>query len=209
VVPDEQPGRDGSVRLQDARAIRALAHPARLAVLDALTSRTTITATEAADIAGLSPSAMSYHLRALAKWGIVREADSGEAADGRERRWERTGRGLTLDPPAHGADAATSFIATHYFDQTRGQLVRWLDGQHAEPPFWRDNAIMAYRETWLTEEQAVELRRMADDLLHDDDAPPRDQPPPGARRVRVSFLMFPIDGPGATAGGSASTPSSE
>ena len=68
---------DQPVRLRDARAIRALAHPARLAVMDALTGRATITATEAAEVAGLSPSAMSYHLRALAKWGIVREAEPG------------------------------------------------------------------------------------------------------------------------------------
>jgi DNA-binding transcriptional ArsR family regulator len=192
VAPDERQGPEGSVRLRDARAIRALAHPARLAVLDALTGRATITATEAADLAGLSPSAMSYHLRALAKWGIVREADSGENTDGRERRWERTGRGLTLDPPAHGAAAATAFIATHYFDQTRKQLVRWLEAQHTEPEFWRDNAIMAYRETWLTEDQALDLRRMADELLAGD-AASRDNPPAGARRVRVAFLMFPID----------------
>ena len=195
-VASEEP-----VRLTDARAIRALAHPARLAVLDALNQRATLTATEAAEIAGLSPSAMSYHLRALAKWGIVREADADASdtadVDGRERRWERAGSGLTFDPPDQGADAATAFIASHYFDQTRAQLARWLDRQHGESKFWREAAVMAYRETWLTEEQATELRRLADSLLGSDrhKARGRDPRPPGARRVRVSFLMFPIDEP--------------
>src|ERR1700709_2206920 len=83
---------DDLVRLTDPRAIRALAHPARLAVLDALTDvDKTITATQAAQLTGLSPSAMSYHLRALAKWGIVRVADGAADVDGRERRWRRGG----------------------------------------------------------------------------------------------------------------------
>ncbi len=194
--PTEEP-----VRLTEARAIRALAHPARLAVLDALNQRATLTATEAAQVAGLSPSAMSYHLRALAKWGIVREAEGDVNAvadvDGRERRWERAGSGLTFDPPEHGADAATAFIASHYFDQTRTQLARWLDRQHDESKFWRDSAVMAYRETWLTEEQAIEVRRAADEMLQTDKPKPRgrDARPPGARRVRMAFLMFPVDDP--------------
>jgi DNA-binding transcriptional ArsR family regulator len=186
-VASEEP-----VRLTDARAIRALAHPARLAVMDALTGRATITATEAADIAGLSPSAMSYHLRALARWGIVREADSDADTDGRERRWERAGAGMSVDPPARGADAATAFIATHYVDQLRAQLARWLDRQSAESPFWRENAVIAFREAWLTEDQVLEVRRIADGLL-DVAGAPRDNPPPGARRMRLAFLMFPVD----------------
>jgi DNA-binding transcriptional ArsR family regulator len=182
---------DEPVRLTDARAIRALAHPARLAVMDALTARATITATEAAEIAGLSPSAMSYHLRALAKWGIVREADSDDDADGRERRWERAGAGMSVDPPEHGADAATAMIATHYLDQTRAQLAHWLDHM-SDQPFWRENAVVGFREAWLTEEQALEARRIVDALYNLAGAP-RDNPPPGARRVRLAFLMFPVD----------------
>jgi len=188
------------VRLTDARAIRALAHPARLAVLDALNQRATLTATEAAEIAGLSPSAMSYHLRALAKWGIVREAGDEADADGRERRWERAGAGLTFDPPDHGADAATAFIAAHYLDQTRSQLTQWLERQQGESAFWRENSVLAYRETWLTEEQALDVRRIADSLVTKDEVSQRarNDRPPGARRVRMAFLMFPIDEPDAT-----------
>ena len=54
------------MRISDPQIMRALAHPARLAVLDQLADGGTATATECARTAGLSPSAMSYHLRALA-----------------------------------------------------------------------------------------------------------------------------------------------
>jgi DNA-binding transcriptional ArsR family regulator len=188
--PDDEP-----VRLTDARAIRALAHPARLAVIDALRNQgRTLTATEAAEVAGLSPSAMSYHLRALAKWGIVREAESDDASDGRERRWQRAGAGFQFDPPAHGAEAATAFIASHYLDETRAQLSHYLTNQARENDFWRENAVMSYREAWLTEEQALEVGKLAGELL-EAKASRDDNRPPGARRVRMTFLMFPIDAP--------------
>jgi DNA-binding transcriptional ArsR family regulator len=185
---------DEPVRLTDPRAIRALAHPARLAVLDALTRGGTLTATEAAEVAGLSPSAMSYHLRALAKWGIVREADVDSSSDGRERRWQRAGMGLQFDPPARGAEAATAFIATHYLDESRSQLSHWLARQEGESQFWREKSIMTYREAWLTEEQAAEVGRLATELV-ERTVPRQDTRPPGARRVRMTFLMFPIDSP--------------
>jgi DNA-binding transcriptional ArsR family regulator len=187
VANDDEP-----VRLSDPRAIRALAHPARLAVIDALARGQSLTATEAAEVAGLSPSAMSYHLRALAKWGIVRAADAGESSDGRERRWVRAGSGLRFDAPPRGAEAATSFIALHYFDETRSQLAHWLDNQGGESDFWRDNSIFAYRETWMTEEQAVRFDRKAKAVI-DDEAARQTERPAGARRVRVAMLMFPID----------------
>ena len=68
------------VVITDPRAIRALAHPARQRVIDELYNGQVLTATECAEIAGLTPSAMSYHLRALEKWGIIERAE--ESADG-------------------------------------------------------------------------------------------------------------------------------
>src|SRR5665811_311433 len=69
--PDETTTHRTTLALTDPRAIRAIAHEARQLVIDELYSGSVLTATEAAKICGLSPSAMSYHLRALEKWGIV------------------------------------------------------------------------------------------------------------------------------------------
>src|SRR4051812_41338961 len=92
------------VVLRDPRAIKALAHPARLAVIDALFTGRRLTATECGEIAGLSASAMSYHLRALEKWGIVRRSDA--TGDGRERPWEAAGNHLQVDSAEPRASAA-------------------------------------------------------------------------------------------------------
>src|SRR5262245_4751732 len=79
--------RDENTTIGDAAVLRALAHPARLALLEHLSQRVEgATATECAAVVGLSPSATSYHLRALAKVGMIREAPG--RGDGRERIWQ-------------------------------------------------------------------------------------------------------------------------
>src|SRR5579875_3782688 len=81
------PGTPGSpLKLTDPRMMRALAHPARIAILQHLAIEGPATATECAEVAGLSPSACSYHLRALARYGFVEE-DPAAAVDGRQRPW--------------------------------------------------------------------------------------------------------------------------
>ena len=66
-APDPGEADSGSqetpVEISDPRALRALAHPARLAILQHLVLDGPATATECAEVAGLSPSACSYHLR--------------------------------------------------------------------------------------------------------------------------------------------------
>lgn len=78
------------MEISDPKAIRALAHAARLAAIsDLYSSQVSRTATELAAVTGLTPSAMSYHLRALQKWGMVEPAESD--GDARERRWKAAG----------------------------------------------------------------------------------------------------------------------
>ncbi|WP_442933752.1 ArsR family transcriptional regulator [Micromonospora sp. CPCC 205556] len=55
--------------------MRALAHPARIAIMEHLSTREG-GATACAEIVGLSPSATSYHLRASVKFGLVEQAPS-------------------------------------------------------------------------------------------------------------------------------------
>src|SRR5260221_7713240 len=77
--------------VRDPEVMRALAHPARLAIMEYLGGGNVATATECAQVCGLSPSATSYHLRELAKAGLIEEAPS--RGDGRERVWrESSGR---------------------------------------------------------------------------------------------------------------------
>jgi DNA-binding transcriptional ArsR family regulator len=75
---------EGARELIDPLTLRALAPPVRLALLEALTQHGAMTATEAAEHVGESPSNCSFHLRQLAKYGFVEEAEGGR---GRRRPW--------------------------------------------------------------------------------------------------------------------------
>src|SRR5512135_594423 len=96
--------RRGEVVLRDPKAIRALAHPARLLVIQRLFSGEPATATSLAEAAGLSASAMSYHLRALERFGLVERAKP--TGDGRERPWRATGRTIRVDSATPTATVA-------------------------------------------------------------------------------------------------------
>ena len=73
--------------LTDPKAMRALAHPLRWALLEALAHAGTLTATQASEMLGESPANCAFHLRTLAKYGFVEEAGGGK---GRERPWRQT-----------------------------------------------------------------------------------------------------------------------
>ncbi len=94
-----------TVVISDPRAIRALAHPARVTTLHHLYAGEVLTATECARLAGLTPSAMSYHLRALERWGLVRRAEA--QGDGRERPWRAAAESMRVNS-THSPEARTA-----------------------------------------------------------------------------------------------------
>jgi DNA-binding transcriptional ArsR family regulator len=141
--------------ITDPRAIRALAHPARQRVIDELFNGRVLTATECAELAGLTPSAMSYHLRALEKWGIIRRA--GESADGRERPWEAPASSLMISSQSTGAGrlASQAMIRTA-MDAVADQFL-----EMAPDDPWDDASSMSRSRLWLTHDEA---KRFADEL---------------------------------------------
>src|SRR5919205_634619 len=76
-----------AVELTDPRALRAVAHPLRLTLIGLLRREGPLTATQCGERVGQSPAACSFHLRQLAKYGLVEEAGGGR---GRERPWRAT-----------------------------------------------------------------------------------------------------------------------
>ena len=138
---------EGSVRLSDPRSLRAMAHPVRLELLARLRSQGPLTATQAGALVGESPANCSFHLRQLAKWGLVEEAGGGR---GRERPWRATAAATTWSaagpdqaPDRTGAAAAgqelTRALAAWYVER----LSAWAAARHRESPEWQEAAWMA------------------------------------------------------------------
>ena len=192
--PDQRP----PVKLSDPRAIRALAHPARLAVIDELYAGRELTATECAEIAGLSPSAMSYHLRNLEKAGIVERADT--TGDGRERPWRAAGAYLQVDSTSGGTGelAASAALNSAVLSRTVEQFEAYMARRKHEPPDWMDAVEASYGRMWLTADEAKELGAKFIDMASNFRGRRAGNRPEGARRMRLAFMLFPVDEPGVT-----------
>src|SRR5437588_9899860 len=135
-----EPGMPGNpVELTDPRVMRALAHQGRIAIWTYLGLHGPATATECAEIAGLSPSACSYHLRTLARYGFVEE-DPDSAADGRERPWRARMLAFSVDD-VPSAPAATRVASRLLVENIRAAAeenrARYLTRQSEYPADWQ------------------------------------------------------------------------
>jgi hypothetical protein len=90
-----------SKQITDPQALRALAHPIRLKLLELLTVDGPATGRRLADLTGESTASVSYHVGQLAKWGLVEPAL--DLARGRERPWQATSRGITWTATGDGS----------------------------------------------------------------------------------------------------------
>lgn len=160
-------------------------HEVRTALLDLLAEVGTVTATEAAARLGYSSGLCSFHLRQLARHGVVEEAPHH---GGRARPWR-------LCPPASGAGERAE--ERQFGDLARGledeSWQRWLARRDEAPAEWlRDEAFSAV--AYLTPD---EMSRVAD-AVRRALAPyqAREQRPlsrpDGARPVALITRLFPL-----------------
>lgn len=180
--------------LSDPKAMRALAHPARLAILNRLGADGSATATEVAEVAGTTPSAASYHLRMLAKYGFVEDAPP--RGDGRERLWRPTDKRLTIglavgDQP--DVLEAKNLLIRAVRRDADDELERALAAVAQEPGEWRDATRF---DRTLLRLDAPEMARLGEEiekLLAPYRARSRreEDAPRGARVAEAQVHLFP------------------
>lgn len=178
--------------LTDPRAIRALAHPLRLDLLELLESDGPATAAACARELDSTQANCSFHLRQLAKYGYVEEAAPG--ADRRERRWRVTGGPALRVPP--GADAAVRRqLERVVLDRETRAVAEGMERRDAEPAPWRDQHAMMSAVAVLTAEEAAGLRERWLELLAPYIARTAGHgpvPPDDRRRVRYFLAATPV-----------------
>ncbi len=189
----DRPANRSVTRLRDPRALRALAHPIRLSLVGLLRVEGPLTATRAAQLLGESSASTSFHLRQLAKYGLVEEAGGGK---GRERPWRATAMFTNLPDVAENPDVAvaadllTSVIAERYFED----LMRWLEARQGEPEQWQRVAQFGDTFLYVTPDEMAALgeqtQQMMDQFI-DRQAHPELRPP-DARLVAYLHLAFPL-----------------
>ena len=185
------------LELTDPRAMRALAHPARLAILEFLQLNGSGTATECAREVGGSPQAASYHLRALAKWGLIQPVESH---DGRETRWELAARSIHF---ASGDDSpqfrtAARALGRRILERDDRVVNAYLAAEPAESREWRDAATFGSASVYVTPGELHELAGKFRELIKEYERPDDGDRPEGARRVHVVLRAVPYVAPPKT-----------
>ena len=182
-------------RLADPRALRAYAHPVRMRLIGLLRTEGPLTATRAAELLNESSGTCSFHLRQLAKYGLVEEAGGGT---GREKPWRATTTSTDWDVAGGGTAemaAATGLLNAVVAEQYFEQLMRWLEASPGEPAEWRQAAPFGDRILYVTAEELEELGRRVSGLI-DEYFERHLRPelrPAGARMVTWLQLAFPND----------------
>jgi DNA-binding transcriptional ArsR family regulator len=183
----------GDVLIRDPRALRALAHPDRLAILDRLAEDGQRTATELGGAVGISPSAASYHLRLLARFGLVEDAGGGT---GRNRPWRAAGTGFMFEPSEHvgpAAEAAAQLLGSELVLRGERETLAFVEGEKRLPAEWRTASHLANKTLRLTADEAVELVAKLEKLVEPYLRSTRPNPPDDARAVRFLIRLFPRD----------------
>jgi DNA-binding transcriptional ArsR family regulator len=183
-------------QLTDPRAMRALAHPTRLTLLELLAREGSLTATQAGTLLGESAPSASYHLRQLAKYGFVVEAEHD--GGGRERPWRPAERGQRWSEGSSDPEeaAAAKLLSRLVLEREFDAAIDWIEGEYELSPEWRDAALGSQSILYMTVEElrALEARYRA--LLEEDGIVQRSEDPalrpPGAQPVKVLLLAFPV-----------------
>ncbi|RLK58273.1 ArsR/SmtB family transcription factor [Actinokineospora cianjurensis] len=177
------------MRIRDVELMRALAHPLRVALLGYLMAVGPRTASECAAAVDSSASNCSWHLRQLAKWGLVEPVPG---ADGRERPWRPTQVGLEVgefdpDPAIRGAQLAV-FGAALGNEQVLTQ--RYIDVAGDLDPQWRRASQLNQYSLRISPDELAALNDKIDAMVRPYVSTIREDAPDDARPVQASWRAF-------------------
>ena len=183
------------MEVTDGAVLAALAHPLRVALLYQLNALGSRTASQCAQALGETPANCSYHLRQLAKAGLVAR---DEAGNGRERPWRSVYTGLSLRPPIDDADpevvtaarATRASVANIEIEEHARLARQYLRLEPRAAKAWRDVAGVNSYSLRLTAGELDELVQALDAAIRPYIGLTRADPPEGAEPVHLDFKAF-------------------
>ena len=152
------------VKLDDPRSLRAYAHPLRLSLIGLLRGSGPMTATRAAAELGETVPNCSFHLRQLAKYGLVERAPG---ADARERPWRATADSTSWDDASEDPEmkSATDQLNAVILGQYVRRAEEYLATRTAEPAEWRAAAGFGDAVVHVTAQELTELTTQVEALF--------------------------------------------
>jgi DNA-binding transcriptional ArsR family regulator len=152
-------------RLHDPTVLRAIAHPVRSRILQELSASGSMRAADIAAELGIPANQASFHLRQLAKYGLVEE-DPEAARDRRDRVWKAVGDDRLVISMGELEDAPGGKAAARVF---RAQKSAWAH-QVVEAAYSAERPAGVYKSVTeqsvrLTKDEAEELAAELDEVL--------------------------------------------
>ncbi|HEY1175621.1 MAG TPA: helix-turn-helix domain-containing protein [Phytomonospora sp.] len=142
----------------DPAALRVLAHPMRLALLERLRRHGPATARRLAELFGIDSGAASYHLRRLASGGLIEE--DTERGNKRDRWWRAVHAQSLHDPAAFPGDDADSRAYTQAVALAASDELRRVAGTIPElPDAWFSASVFSDHTLHLAPDALEALKR--------------------------------------------------
>ncbi|MET8466786.1 ArsR/SmtB family transcription factor [Micromonospora zamorensis] len=189
----------GDFEITEPQALRALAHPVRLAILEHLQRHGPATATGLSPHVGATPSVVSWHLRHLATFGLVTDWEG--ATSKRERWWQAAARGFrfTATDSVEGQSASQQ-LRGEMFARSADAPQQWLLSEEPRlDPEWRALAGIADTRFVATADELRQLEESIEELIAPYVRRKETSPPDGARIVRMLRYLLPEPGDDAPA----------
>jgi DNA-binding MarR family transcriptional regulator len=139
------------MRVTDPLALRAMAHPLRLDLIEFLATVGPATAAECARQLGSTQASCSYHLRQLAKYGFAGEAD--RRGDARERPWR-----LTDIEQSWSGEVGAVELERVFVHREADRILSWQAASALQPEAWRRAGFVGGATLPLTAEEVDAVR---------------------------------------------------
>jgi len=175
------------MHVTDPQAIRALAHPLRLDLLELLATISPATAAQCGRILGVPQANCSFHLRQLAKYGFVEDAGPGD--DRRERQWRVAAKQPRIRIDSGGDHLLRQQVEHVVVDREFAAVRAYVDREQDESPEWRDGLGLTSAVATLTAEEAADLAAKWRELL---EPYVKRTENAEARHVRIFVAMTPL-----------------
>lgn len=175
----------------DARRLRAMAHPMRIKIVGLLRLHGPATATALAHRLGVNTGATSYHLRELAKAGMVEEDES--RGNARDRWWRSVYASTVLDDPDildKEPDAVLAYLRG-VAQINAEEMFRHVEELPGLPSEWQAVSTISDFNLHLTADQLRQLHEELLTVLARYRTDPDAQPPAGTRNVAIQLQAFP------------------
>lgn len=142
------------MEIGDPKAIRALAHPLRLDLMELLAAIGPATAAQCGRALDVPQANCSFHLRQLAKYGFVEDAGPGQ--DRRERQWRVPRERPTLRV-ASGQSLVGRELERTVVERELEAVLEYGARRDQESPDWRGKAGIVSALALVSPEEASEI----------------------------------------------------